>query len=482
MTADDVLREFTALSVIPRCSGHEKAAADYVANQAREAGYPSRKDKAGNIAVYVPGSRGMEDAPVLILQGHLDMVCVKDPGSDHDFSKDPIIPVINDDFMTARGTTLGADNGIAVALALAVMKDRSLPHGPLELLFTVEEETGLIGATELGEGMVHGRFLVNLDFEEDYQICIGCAGGNLITAEGPLPVGPAARENQTEWKLAVHGLKGGHSGMDIGTGGENIYRKFASFLRDLMPLKPALTGMIGEGKVNAIPTNCLTTILLQERRTDELMNLYGDFEEDIRNTYADSDIIPRISLEKTDTENDTALTAEGLKTLVDLVTELPAGVLSRNEELGGQISTSANPGVLSVDAGGNVHLEISVRSDRQENLDGREEQIRKITGKAGLPVVNITSYPPWPPAAGSPLGTLCQDCREGIFENPAEMVTIHAGLECGVISSKLNGIDAVSVGPNIFDVHTTRERIQVPSLGKFVDWLRAILARQGDLQ
>jgi len=300
MTTEDVLREFTALATIPRCSGHEKAAGDYI---------------------------------------------------------------------TADGTSLGADNGIAVALCLAVMEDRDLPHGPLGLLFTVEEETGLIGAANPGPEMIRGSYLINLDFEEDYQICIGCAGGVLITAEGTLPVHTFNRENCSEWKLSADGLKGGHSGMDIGTSPENLYHRFASFFSELSDLKPAVTDVTGEGKINAIPTNCTVTFFIPKEGEKLLLSLYRRFEKEFNKTYSNPDSTPRISLTKTDTAKVGALTDESLKNLLDLILNLPAGVRRRNEEMGGQVSTSANPGVLKVDGLGNTHLEISLRSDQQRELD-----------------------------------------------------------------------------------------------------------------
>ncbi len=322
----------------------------------------------------------MEDAPAVILQGHLDMVCVKDTGSSHDFTKDPVIPLREGDYITADG------------------------------------------------------------------------------------------------------LKGGHSGMDIGTSPENLYRRFASFLSGLSDLKPAVTDIKGEGKINAIPTNCTVTFFIPEEGEKLLLPLYRRFEKEFNDIYSNPDSTPRISLTKTDTARVGALTDQGLKTLPDLILNLPAGVLRRNEEMGGQVSTSANPGVLRVDGLNNTHLEISLRSDQQEELDEGERNIKELIGRAGLHVSNTTTYPPWPPAPGSRLVSLCRSCREGIFTEPVEIVTVHAGLECGILSAKAGGIEAVSMGPNLFDVHTTRERIQWSFVGKFITWLQTILARQDELK
>lgn len=482
MTAEDVLLEFAGLAAIPRCSGNEKAAADYTIEQAKAAGCTYRTDNAGNVAIFVPATKGLEQAPGLILQGHLDMVCVKDSDCDHDFTKDPIIPRKDGDFITADGTTLGADNGMAVALALAVMKDKNSPHGPLELLFTVEEETGLIGASNLGEGMIEGRYLINLDFEEDYRICIGCAGGVIIKAKGTLPTEPAPTEGHVAWTITADGLKGGHSGMDIEDSPENLYKAFARLLEKLEPLKAAVTGISGEGKNNAIPTNCSVGLLLPESKEGELREVFSRFEKEFYETYTHPEATPSLVLEKNTTTNPGVLTGEGTAGLVRLLLDLPAGVIDRHEDMGDLVSTSANPGVLQVAGDGSVYLEINHRSDRAERLQDVEEAITGTLKTAGLSISERISFPPWPPAPASALVNLCQDSRKGVFDKPAEVLAIHAGLECGVISAGAGGLDAVSIGPNLFDVHTTRERIQVSSVAKFVRWLQTILARQGELQ
>ncbi|MBN2049741.1 MAG: beta-Ala-His dipeptidase [Spirochaetales bacterium] len=482
MTVEDVLLEFTALSAVPRCSGHEKAAAEFIARQAQAAGCSYRTDQAGNIAVFVPPTGGMEEVPGVILQGHLDMVCVRDSGSSHDFKKDPIVPQRQGDWVTAAGTTLGADNGVAVALALAVMKDGSLSHGPLELLFTVEEETGLIGASNLGDGMIEGAYLINLDFEEDYQICVGCAGGVILKADGVLPVETVTAAGLTAWTIAADGLKGGHSGMDIGGSPENLYKAFARLLRELETLDARITGITGDGKSNAIPTNCSVNFLLPEGREEDLRQIFHRFEETFYGTYAHPEVNPHVALKNSVTEKDQAITREGTADLVRLLEDLPSGVMERHEDMGGLVSTSANPGVLQVGADGSVHLEINHRSDRAERLQDVEVVILGCLKAAGLSVTDRVAFPPWPPAPASALVSLCQDCRRGIYAEPAEVVTIHAGLECGILSAKAGGLDSISIGPNQFDVHTTRERIQVSSVEKFIRWLEAILARQGELR
>lgn len=462
-----LFRHFDRLLEIPRPSGREEAARAYVLELARERGLVHRQDAAGNVVVELPATPGREAAAPLALQAHLDMVCEKNADVEFDFARDPIRPRWEGDWLTASGTTLGADNGIGVAAMLAVMTEPQLPHGPLELLFTVEEETGLVGASKLDPALVRARRLLNLDTEEEGSIYIGCAGGAGTDLEIPLDEMFGA-EGRGRYLLAVEGLAGGHSGVDIHLGRGNAIALLARILWATWPEHQfELAGIEGGNLHNAIPREARARIRVA--RGDE-----GALERDLRREEAaiqaelqGVDDGFRVRLER-DAEPAGAFvwTEATIRRVVPLLVALPHGVLVMSRDLPGLVETSAN--LARVRTEGNVlRIHQSSRSSIDSALRATQRRIEACAELAGGSGRSSEGYPGWKPDLSSPLLSLLREVYCEVTGRDAELKAIHAGLECGVLKAKLPGLDCASIGPRIEFPHSPGERVDIPSVSRF---------------
>ncbi len=468
---------FAGLSRIPRESKHEKGAGDYVVRIAKELGLEYGRDAVGSVVVRKPASPGREHVPSVCLQGHLDMVCVARPGKRHDFAKDPIMLVREGDELGADGTTLGADNGIAVATCLAIMADRALVHGPLELLFTIDEETGLTGAQRLGPGMLRSRTLINLDSEDEGVLCVGCAGGRDTTATWALACEPV-RAGWTALEVRVTGLKGGHSGVEIHKGRGNAIKMLARVLGALAPLGARIARLEGGSKRNAIPAEAAAVVCVPKAKLDEARALVAVTRDVLRAEIGTVepvlDVLAGPAKSKPARVYRRAFQRQVLRTLAGL----PHGVTKMSADIPGLVETSTNVAVLR-QTPRNLTLATSQRSMVASEIHEIIDGVTAILELGGATVSGTDAYPGWKPNLESKVLETAVRTHADLYGSEPKVEAIHAGLECGIIGEKYPGMDMVSLGPTIHGAHSPDERVDIPSVARYWDYLLAVLKNIG---
>ena len=466
---------FDAILTIPRASKDEGRMRAHVIGIAEHAGCGHVVDGAGNVIVRKPGTPGHESAPVTILQSHLDMVQEKNADVAHDFATDAIVPQRDGDYLTATGTTLGSDNGIGVATMLAVLEASDLVHGPLELLFTIDEETGLTGAAQLDASHLSGRRLLNLDSEEEGVLYVGCAGGGETRiALGATPV--AAGGGERAVTLALTGLKGGHSGCDIHLQRGNavclLVRALWAALADT-PFR--LARLEGGSAHNAIPREAFATVVASGDADRErvIEAVEAEFAA-IRDEYRPAD--PGMALAVGDGDLvDRTWEAETTATVLRLIASLPHGVEAMSYDIPGLVETSNNVATVKA-ANGSLTITTSSRSSVDAELDALRRRIRATAELAGAAVDAGPAYPGWKPNLGSALLQVVKAAHARELGSTPPAKAIHAGLECGIIGKKIPGMDMISFGPVIEAPHSPDERVQIDSVGRFYRLLTATLA------
>ncbi len=466
-------KHFDEILKIPRPSGHEEAARQYVLGLAEKKGFPVRRDSYGNFVVSKPASPGHEEAPAVVLQAHLDMVTEKNSDVQHDFSRDPIVPRREGEWIKATGTTLGADNGIGAAAMLAVLEADDLVHGPLEFLFTVEEETGLIGAGELDGSIVSGRLLLNLDTEEEGEVTIGCAGAGNTSLSLPLE-SAAPPAGLTALEVALTGLKGGHSGMEIHLPRGNAMKLLARALYAVALERPLhVAAFSGGGKHNAIPREASAVVLVRPEDTGAVRAALEKEFEAIRVELRPEEPDAHLDVRETPLP-ERAWTEEAGRRAVALVHALPHGVLTMSQDIPGLVETSTN---LAAAAARNGELEIllSTRSMVDSALRGARQRIRAAADLAGAAAEENKGYPGWKPEPNAPLLATFRRLHQAITGTDPELKAVHAGLECGVIGDKCPGMQMISFGPRIQGPHSPDERVHVESVERFWKLLVALL-------
>jgi dipeptidase D len=465
-------KHFAKILTIPHCSGHEKALGDYVLGVASSLGLPGRRDKVGNVVVSKRATAGREGATGVILQGHLDMVCEKDSDTVHDFSKDPIQAEIKGEWVYARGTTLGADNGIGLAAALAVMEDASLVHGPLEFLFTVDEETGLTGATKIQKGFLNGKMLLNLDSEDEGIFTIGCAGG--ADSKLVLPLERKKTASKNLYRLHVRGFRGGHSGIDINQGRGNAIKLLARMLAQAQgAAKFELVGLEGGSKHNAIPREAVVRLACPPVWVRSMSVAFKKAFDKIKVEYKAVEPGAAYALEPIPGK-DFALTQGCQRTLVDFLLALPHGVMAMHPEIAGLVETSTNLAIVKT---GTKEFTVlcSTRSSVASALEATRGVIASVSALAGAKAEFENGYPGWMPDLESPLLGKLKDIYRTTFGKNAEVVAIHAGLECGIIGEKFPGMDMISFGPTMKNPHSPEEHVHIGSVEKFWAFLTAAI-------
>ncbi|MBN1424609.1 beta-Ala-His dipeptidase [Candidatus Fermentibacteria bacterium] len=469
-----VWEHFESLSRIPRCSGNESRVGDFVVETARELGLESRRDACGNVVVRKQASEGVS-APPIVLQAHLDMVCEKLPRHGHDFGTDPIVPLTDGDWVRAQGTTLGADNGIGLAMALAILESTSLRHPPLELLATVEEEVGLKGAAALSDDFVHGRSLINLDAEDENEILVGCAGGVEITAQRDIACLPDMMLDGIPVRVVMEGLRGGHSGIDIHTGRGNAVSLLAASLIDLAGTHPELlvAELVGGTKSNAIPRDAHAVVLVRDRAD---LDAWADGRTAWwRKALQSRDDGIAVRIEPAD-RGTLVFSSASTHRLLQFVAGFPHGVWAVDPDLGNMVETSANLAVVEA-LRGNLRVLVSLRSSVPHALEHAAARVEALTRLIGLEPTRTNEYPPWPRAADSPLLSAASETFARVHGKTPVIATVHAGLECGILSQKLPGLDAISIGPTIVNPHSPDERVHIGSVQRSFAFLVALLAR-----
>jgi len=468
---------FDAIRQVPRPSKHEQQIAAHVESWAKGKGFEVLTDAAGSMTVKVPATPGHEQAPAVILQGHLDMVCEKNEDVAVDFFKDPIDVAVEGDWVKAKGTTLGADNGVGVAAAMAIAEDPEAVHGPLEILCTVDEETGLTGAKALDPAIVSGRVMLNLDTEEDGSVYIGCAGG----ADATTTLKLARRRGllkSVPVKIAVKGLKGGHSGLNIIENRGNAIKLTARILLAAIEkgLELDLVSLRGGSKHNAIPREAFAACRIAEGGLDELRGVSDGCVRDFKEEFGSIEPGVEIVLEQTadDDELSMPMNQHARDRLLYLLSVLPHGVISMSRDVPGLVETSNNLAIVETDAA-EARVTTSHRSSVMPALFAVREQIRSASHQAGAEVDEDEAYPGWKPNPDSPVVKQTVDVYEQLFGKKPEIKAIHAGLECGLLLEKLPGLDAVSIGPEIRNAHSPDEMVQISSVQNFYKHLKALL-------
>jgi len=466
-------KHFAKILTIPHCSGNEKALGDYVLSVASSLNLPGKRDKVGNVLVSKPSTAGRESAVGVILQGHLDMVCEKNSNKAHDFCKDPILTDIKGEWVYAQGTTLGADNGIGLAAALAVMEDKTLVHGPMEFLFTVDEETGLTGANRIQKGFLAGKKLLNLDSEDEGTFTIGCAGG----ADSEL-VFPAERKKTASknlYRLHLHGFRGGHSGLDINQGRGNAIKLLARMLGQAQATaRFEAISLEGGSKHNAIPREAVAVVACPPVQVRALTVALKKAFDKIAIEYKAVEAEAKYTFEPL-AGKDFALTQGCQRILLDFLLAVPHGVVSMHPEIAGLVETSTNLAIVRTDKK-ELKVLCSTRSSVASALEATRDIIKSVCDLAGARAEFKNGYPGWMPNLASPLLKHLKEIYAKTFGKEAEVVAVHAGLECGIIGEKFPGMDMISFGPTMKNPHSPEEHVHIGSVEKFWTFLTMALA------
>jgi len=472
-----IWKHFDAIRQIPRPSKHEERVAQHVVDWARGKRLEVERDAAGNVIVRVPATAGHEKAPVVVLQGHLDMVPEKNSDVEFDFHKDPIQVRVVDDYVYATGTTLGADNGIGVAAAMAVADDPSIVHGPLELLFTIDEETGLTGAMQLDAALISGKTLLNLDTEEEGALYIGCAGGADTHATFAI-ARKDTRAGTMALRIAVRGLRGGHSGVDIHENRGNALRFLLRALNAVRDhgLRFAVVSIEGGSKHNAIPREADAVIRIAPHNEASLRVLLEGVGKLLKEEYHEVDANGRIEVTRVadNAKNRQVWRPGDANRVINALLAVPHGVLAMSRAVPGLVETSNNLAVV-VTEHDKVRVTTSSRSSVMPSLKATTEQLAAIFRLGGAKVELHDGYPGWKPNPGSPVLKTVERVYHREFGAKPVVKAIHAGLECGLLGERCPGMDMVSLGPQIESPHSPDERVKISSVGKFYQLLKATL-------
>ena len=471
---------FDEITKVPRPSKKEEKIRQYLLDYAKKHDIAVKTDEVGNVVMSKPATPGHEDAPTVILQGHMDMVCESN-NKHFDFENSPIETVIDGDWIRANGTTLGADNGIGMAAALAALTDDSYTHGPLEALFTVDEETGMTGANNLGEGMISGTMLLNLDSEDDAEIFVGCAGG--VDTQAFFHYNRSfAPKDFLYFKINIEGLNGGHSGGDLHLGRANANKLLARFLFDLSGKHEVVVSEIDGGNLrNAIPRASHAVIGVHTSKKEIVRTMLNLYIADLENEYKGLEPNLKITMESVDTPDFTI----DQTTSINLIRALycaPHGVVSMSRELEGLVETSTNLASVKMAPDNTIVVTTSQRSSVESRKWDIARQVEAVFLLAGAQVKPGDGYPGWQPNLESPIMKISRDAYEELYGVTPAIKAIHAGLECGLFLTKYPYLDMVSFGPTLRDVHSPSERMYIPAVERFWGQLKRTLEKVAELK
>ncbi len=460
---------FEEICSMPHGSGNTKIISDYLVNFAKEQGLEYIQDDLNDVIIFVPGTCGMEDHTPVIIQGHMDMVCEKDADCPIDMEKEGLDIAHDGQYIFAKGTTLGGDDGIAVAFAMALAADKSIPHPPLELVITVDEETGMFGAAGIDLSMLKGRMLLNIDSEDEGIFTVSCAGGARSTIHMPVTrkavYGPAIR-------LVVGGLQGGHSGVEIHKNRANANKVMGEFMGRILEKMPlCLVSFAGGSKDNAIPRTCEVNAVALGVELESINAIAAELQAEIRANFAE----PEATVEafNTDALGGNAISAEETAKLVRLLREVPNAIQAMSDKIPGLVQTSLNLGVAKL--GEEFSLTWSVRSSVNQEKQDLLAKLRTIAENYGGSYSQVGEYPAWEYKEDSLLRDTMVKVYTDMYNKAPEVVAIHAGLECGLLGEKLPGLDAVSIGPEMHDIHTSREKLGIASTKRTWEFVLEVL-------
>lgn len=471
---DKVFYYFEEICKIPHGSENEMALSNYIAEFAKERGLYCRQDEHYNVLIKKPGSKGYENVAPMIIQGHIDMVCEKNAGTDLDFLTDPIQIYVKDDFIHAEGTTLGADNGIAVAYMLALLDDNTLEHPPLEAIFTVEEEIGMGGARTFETFDVEGKRFLNMDTEEEGVLLSGCAGGCRVRVYLPTQRKDSP-EGKEAFQIAIRGLKGGHSGADIHLQRASANRLIGRVLFQLGKEVDYLLASVDGGNMdNAICREAEAIVLIDQNNEGKVRSLLAKIEKDFQVEYKTSETSITITMEALKEKVFKVLTNDTKSKVVSLLMLLPYGVQTMSMEMQGLVESSSNIGILKTTSD-HIYFDNAVRSSIESRKALITQKIESVASLCGASVECVNDYPGWRFNPDSPLLKLFAKCYGEMFGKEATISAIHAGLECGLFSEKIPNLDMVSIGPEMYDVHTPDERLSISSTIRVWEFLKEVL-------
>jgi len=466
---------FEQICAIPHPSKHEAALSEFIQQWAKSRNLPVVVDHVGNLIIRKPASAGMEDRKTVVIQAHLDMVPQKNADKVHDFVTDPIQPWIDGEWVKAKGTTLGSDNGIGMASALAILGSDEIKHGPLEVLLTVDEEAGMTGAFGLQAGMLDAEILINTDSEQEGEIYMGCAGG--VDAEITVPMQWQAADQQHQaFTLNIAGLKGGHSGVNIHLGRGNANKLIARFLAGhAAELQMALSEFKGGSLRNAIPREAQCSFTIPADKVDLLNQRVGQYLAILQAELATAEPALKLSL------NSTALPANTMqiaaqKKLINLLNACPNGVIRMSDEIAGVTESSLNLGVVTTESE-QVTVLCLIRSLIDSGRENIESTLQSLSDLSGAGITFSGCYPGWKPDTSSPVMAIVKETYESIYHKEPDIMVIHAGLECGLFKKHYPTLDMVSIGPTIRFPHGPDEMVNITTVGQYWTLLLAVLER-----
>lgn len=470
-----IWENFYLLTQVPRPSGHLEKIQKFLLDWAKEKGIEAKLDEAGNVIMYKPATPGMEDCKIVTLQGHMDMVPQKTPESPHNFETDPIETWIDGEWVKAKNTTLGADDGMAVATIMAIMEDNTLKHGPLEGFITADEESTMGGVNNMASDLLKGEILLNLDNETFGEFMIGSAGGINLTAsleykEDEVPAGDAAVT------IGIHNLLGGHSGLEINEGRGNANKMMARLVQDAIAnFEARLASWQGGNMRNAIPRDCDVVLTVPAENVEALKEVVDEWRETFKGEYGF--VEKALTLDIADTALPTTLVPEEIQdNLVNALCACHNGVMRFIPEVPSIVETSSNLAIVEI-GGGKVMFKVLVRSSRDSMRDCCTETLESVFSMAGMKIELDGAYPAWQPNPESEIVALMKDVYKELNGEECKVQVIHAGLECGVIGAKYPKMDMVSFGPTMRSPHTPNERCYIPSVEKYWNFVLKTLER-----
>jgi len=472
---EGVFKNFEALTKIPRESGNEKAVSDYLVEFAKKNNLEVIQEECLNVIIKKQGTKGYENAPTVILQGHMDMVCIKRDDLEFDFTKDPIPVVVDGDWIKTEGTTLGADNGIAVAMAMAILESDDIPHPPLVALITVAEETGMDGVVSLKPENISGDILINIDSEEEGVLLASCAGG--VNNIAHLPIEWTQVEGQKEaYQISIKDLLGGHSGIEINKDRASAIKLLGRLLEGINKnIKFDVAEAKGGEKMNAIPKTADAIIMINPQDKEKLEAIVNQYQGIFSSEFEVADPNIKISLKKVDHAG--KIFSEDTKnSLISLLRLIPFGVQTMSASIKGLVESSNNIGILATEEN-EVIINSALRSSVRTLKDEMNSRIETICNLTGAKMELVADYPEWQYKVDSPVRDLMKEVYKDMYGKEIKVDAIHAGLECGFLKDKVGDIDMISMGPNMHDVHTPNERLSISSTKNVFEFLCETLKR-----
>ncbi|WZL72235.1 aminoacyl-histidine dipeptidase [Clostridiaceae bacterium 35-E11] len=465
---------FQQISAIPRSSGNEQSISDYIVRFAQEHRLEVRRDNKLNVMIKKQATSGYESALPVIMQCHMDMVCEKETDSDHDFTKDPIVPVEQDGVLMTSGTTLGADNAIGMSYILSILEDKTLPHPPIEAIFTASEEVGMEGMANLDIAWLNGERMINLDSEKEGVVFSSCAGG--IRYYLKLPVSMQQRmPGAVPYTLTIDGLEGGHSGLDIDKGHGNsivLLARLISKLKNKFSIQ--MSRISGGSKANAIPRDAFATVWFTADIAERVKEECKQFQSDLKREYALKEPQLSILIEPTAQSDLLVLSENSLEDILASILLAPNGVLAYSSHLQGVVEVSSNIGIVELQKDCMLITGL-IRSNNNEKIQDIMERFRYLSKLLNAEFNTGNDYPAWEFKEDSKLRRLCCDVYKEMFESDMQVASIHGGLECALMLGKNSNMDMVSIGPDLFDVHTTKEHVDIASLMRTWNYLIKLL-------